>query len=288
MPNDQNSLEELEALDAQKQHQKDFDDLNAEMAGRPNGMYRFLSPEHQERIEEEKRGGSRLREPRLAELLRDPEYAQIYTEAVDTYERAAVAADRALRSIDRKLSIAETRVGDMRMSAGELPTGTKVFRSDQNGRIYAESGSALSAREAQAVRIPDYTPSWEVFSEARDERDNLRERRETIVRYRSDVLEPARERLADSDNPASKSELRDIKLMLKDEMSPDILNEYEEPEPVRDIDPRNTASAANQYMGDAGLNAPDMSAHFDTARNAPSTPVAAPIPNREFVPKPEF
>jgi hypothetical protein len=288
LPNDQYSLEELKALDAQKKHQKDFDDLNAEMAGRPNGMYRFLSPEHQERVEEEKRGGYRKREPRLAELLRDPKYAQIYSETVDTYERAAAAADRALRKLDRKLTAAETRLNDIRAEAAELPSGRKVFRSDQSGRIYGETGVALSPQEADTVRTPAYAPSWETFESARQERDELRARRDAVTEYQSEVLAPTHERLNDLDNPATKSELKDRKARMESAMPSDMLDEYDAPVPGREIDIRNTASAASYYVGDAGLNAPNMTAHFESARNAPATPAAAPMPNREFVPKSEF
>lgn len=249
-------------LDSLPRWLRDMIDLNNEMAGRETGrVKRFLTSENAGGPEAQEREKKR----RFTDLMRrllDPEYARLYTETANTITRAEDAAERALLRLDREAGAAGEELEAIRSRAAELADGRKVFLA-KDGRIYAEDGSDVTALRGSITGLRDGAPGWEEYKRAAEKLDEIERQRLDIERYRRDVLDPAKQRLGDVDNAPDEDELREI-MSGFDEQVPEGMRPEFDAARIPDAEPLSQ-SAAEEYLGSAPLNAPDVLAEFEAA-----------------------
>lgn len=212
--------------------------------------------------------------------LQDPAYAKLYHEAQDTVSAAEDAARRALEKLTQERAVASENLENIRGNAAELPDGRKVYRSAKDGKLYAEDGSDVTDHAASVHGLSDSSPSWEDYSRARDTVDDLDRRTRDVQTYQRDVLDPARRRLDDKDNPPAQDDLRDIIAGTKGSMTADVRAAYDDAQTSKPAANAATkTSAATAYVGSADLNAPLLQLDFASARDAaPAENPAAPSP----------
>lgn len=259
---------------------RDLIDLGNESAGRETGRARRFSIESPDALnakEREKEKEKSFNE--LMRLLQDPEYAKLYNDTLAVADRASDAVRIALEKNGLESAEAQQQLQEIEDSAATLPDGRKVFRSE-DGRLLAEDGTDVSDQSASVTGLSDRMPSWEEYARAKERADALAREREEIERYRRDVLDPARARLNDPDNPYDKDGLRKTRHDLEEQMPPSVQAAYEQNAPVNAASKPSEKSAADEYLGAYDLPTPDVALQFVTARDAQpaETPAAAPSP----------
>ena len=262
---------------------RDFIDLQNEVAGREAGrIKRFLPEDRFEGPNSEKKKNERAFNA-LMRLLQDPHYARLYSEAVDVVTRADRAVSAALDEIARETDAARRRLEQLRQSAAELPDGTKVFLSDRDGHLYTEDGSIVDDRRAAASGLSESSPSWEEFSTARTRIDDLDDERQRIETYRRERIEPAKERLRDTDHPASEEELEEFKSM-EGTLPPRGRKHLRAEEPgAAKSGAALKNSAADEIAGVYESPAPDVTGAFKTAHDdASSSATASPTTGPKY------
>lgn len=194
-------------------------------------------------------------------------------------DRASDAVDTALRDNANASSEAGQRLQELGDSAATLADGRKVFLG-KDGRLIAEDGTDVSDQRGSITGLSGKTPSWEDYQEAKARLEALRAEREAIERYRRDVLDPAKERLNDPDNPYSKEELEEAGQEAEEQMPEPVRSAYQANAPV--IGARKPEkSAADEYTGSYSVPAPDVGTKFRSAHDgaAASQPGVAPLPD---------
>jgi hypothetical protein len=263
---------------------RDAIDLSNEIAGRDVGRARrFLSAEEDIKLKDKEREKERAFNA-LMRALQDPAYAKLYNEAKDTVTRAEDAANRALDKLAQDSIAAEEKLQSIRDAAAELPDGRKAFRA-KDGRIYAEDGSDVTEHAQSVKGLTDNAPSWEDYTSARDKLEDIERRRREVEQYRRDVLDPARHRLEDKENPPSPEELRDIIARTKGAMTPDVRAGYEEASVANAVATPKKNSAAEAYVSSTELNAPELLIDFASAHNGPAAENLAAAPTPVTTPK---
>ncbi len=196
-----------EQQDEQKRRQ-DIDDLNNERAGNETGrIRRFLHERDPEFIETKKREDERKLSA-LMQLLQDPAYRAAYDAAWSAYEDAQDAVDQAL--IENAEAIERLTAYTDEMDARVHKLGNEVVFQDESGRFFRADGTPLTAEETARVERSADAPSFEARKQAGDALEAAQARRAHILEIQATVLDPARKRLEDEDNPMSESELRDL------------------------------------------------------------------------------
>ncbi|WP_299628381.1 hypothetical protein [uncultured Tateyamaria sp.] len=182
--------------------QRDFDDLQNEISGADTGrMRKFLSPNDDRSPDGKRRKAERERTRRtLEELMRDPEYAALYTEFGDRLRGAETEADTALAMIERQLESAHQMIADLEARAARDPDGRLVFQH-ADGRVVYADGSDVDPAIAEGIIWPVDAPSSEDYFAAQTQRQALEDKRADWGTYRNDVLGDMRNRY-DSEDPA--------------------------------------------------------------------------------------
>lgn len=272
--------------DSLPQDRRNAADYNNEIAGRDTGRAkRFLPLADEISLREKEREKERAFNA-LMRVLQDPAYAKLYYEAQDTVTGAEDAARRVLEKLTQERAIASENIENIRGKAAELPDGRKVYRSAKDGRLYAEDGSDVTDHGQSVRGLSDSAPSWEDYSRARDTVDDVDRRTRDVQTYQRDVLDPARQRLDDKDNPPSQDDLRDIIAGTKGSMTPDVRTAYEDAQTSKPaVNATTKNSAATAYVGSADLNAPLLQLDFASAHNAPSAELPAATPTPAATPK---
>ncbi|MEJ0038750.1 MAG: hypothetical protein WDO68_22185 [Gammaproteobacteria bacterium] len=268
-------------IDSMPKSLRDSIDLNNEYAGRETGrMKRFLTAQDTQGGEHEKEREER-RFNALMRLLQNPDYARAYFELETMVERADAAVTLALSRNSQDAADAQDHLAQIKDNAAQAPDGRKVFRA-ANGRVYYESGEAVSD-PALAERAMG-SPSWEEFQRAQAEIERLAKERREIEDYQRDVVDPARERLGDQDNPPSKEELERRKRELETKMPEPVKSALDEINAPAAAAVPSSNSAAADFLASPGLNAPDIEKHFTAAVNfrepygSQATPLPASVP----------
>lgn len=197
---------------SEQKRQRDLDDLNNEAAGRDVGrISRFHHDRDPKTIEEKKQERER-RMSALAQLMRDPAYAAAYQRARDAIDRAQVVLDAALLENAQITEDLQERLEEMEGRAARLPDGRAVFRT-ADGSIRTADGHRLRSEALPAsLIIPLDAPSYEDYALSRDALTSVRAHGQELSRVQTEVIDPARERLADEDNPLSLDELDALEL----------------------------------------------------------------------------
>ena len=201
--------------------EQDRDDLNNEMAGREVGrIKRFLPEGHagpaaQKRRDQEREHLSAL----LAMLRSSAAYAALYDQTMDALRNAEAATDAALAEARDILANANEALADLMDNANTLPDGTKVFR-DQDGNVYTEDGRLIEGEALESIHWRDNAPSYEDFLARRKAVSDAQATIDAILRYQTDILGHARDRLTDENDPPTKEELEDIRRDIEEQMPP--------------------------------------------------------------------
>lgn len=263
------------ALDSLPRWLRDLIEYNDELAGRDNGrMQRFLLSEDRE----SRKTGEKKQQRRFDELLRllqNPLYAKLYYQAVETIERVDVAANRVRRKLERESEAAADQLSRLRASAAELPDGRKVFRA-KDGRLVAEDGTDVTGRKEHITGLSPDTASWEEFEDTQKRLDETRRQLGEVDTYMREVIEPARERLRDPENPMTPDELREFQTKAMDAAPSFLRSELDNLRTEENKVATASPSAADGYVGPAGLNAPDLFAQFEAANPGSSSDAFAP------------
>lgn len=263
---------------------RDIIDLNNESAGRETGrIKRFNLPVSDKALIAEKEKDER-RFNALMRLLQDPHYAHLYHQAVTTVTTAEEAAEKARRKLEQEYEIADKRRRELLDNAAQLPDGTKVFQSINDGRIYSVDGEDVTHLQDSIAELHLNPPSWEDYQHAKKIAEEIEKQRNEVEIYQREVLDPIKDRLGDTNNPPTTDELETIIKNVNDKMSPAVQTQHKELSaagPSADISVRNTT--ADELFGSYKPNAPKIQADFKTAHDEPYRSSATPLPT--IIPK---
>ena len=191
-----------------RKRQQDMDDLNNERAGNETGrITRFLPDRDPKHIQAKKQEDERKLSA-LMQLMRDPVYAAAYEAAWDAFERAQKAVHDALTETAEAIENLETITRAMDARAHRL--GDEAVYQDESGQFFRVNGTALTEEEVGRVSRSADANSFEARRMAQDALEAAQARRAEILEIQTTVLDPARERLADEDNPMSEPGLLDL------------------------------------------------------------------------------
>jgi hypothetical protein len=194
----------------EQKRQRDLDDLNNEAAGREVGRISRFHHERDPKTIEDKKQERERRLSALAQLMRDPEYAAAYQRANDAIDRAQAALDTALLENAQITEELQDRLDEMEARAARLPDGRAVFRS-AGGSLRTTDGHRLRSEAIPATLIlPLDAASYEDYAATRDALTSARAHGQELSRVQTEVIDPARDRMADQDNPPSREELEEI------------------------------------------------------------------------------
>jgi len=257
---------------------RDMIDLNNESAGRETGrIKRFNLPVSDKAINAEKEKEER-RFNSLLRLLQDPHYARLYHHAIATVTAAEEAAEKARSKLEQEGVFAEKHRRELLDKAAQLPDGTKVFQS-LNGRIYSEYGEDVTHRKDSITEIHHSSPKWEEYQQAKKIEEEIKKRKHDVEHYQREIIDPAKNRLSDVDQPMSAEELEKLVKKMKTEMPVDVRvqhNTYELAtsrinDPVRN-------ETADELFGSYEPNAPKIQADFKIAHDEPYGSSATSLP----------
>lgn len=255
-------------LDSKPQAERDRIDLNHEISGESTGrMQRFFAGDWRDLYgENEKKKAERHFQNMLDLLLaEDPHYAALYYKVAENLQNAQRAADLALVDNLQHLAISDRKLRELRDKAAELPDGTKVFKSQIDGGIYTEDGKRLSESESANIRIPEHASSWEAYSAEKAENDNLKNGKADIETYQHDVLDHAKKRMDDKNDPPSMDELKELNEKIKSKM-PDIVKSHGHNVDLSVNGTYDYSTSFAHKIEKTQLNVPDLSKSFDLAR----------------------
>lgn len=244
---------------------RDQIDCNNESAGRDTGRNkRFFTSDYPDGPEAEKREKDRAFNA-LMRLLLDPEYARLYERAAESVDRASEAAARAAEKLARQSEIADARLDALRASAAELPDGRKVFKSS-DGRLVAEDGTDVSDQADMVTGLTKDSPRWEEYKRARERLDEIERQRREVEKFQREIVDPAKDRLSDTENPPGKEELQEI-IETMEEAAPEVVRaEYETGAPAAAQLP-SLGAAADEYGEPASLGEVNLSLEFKAAHD---------------------
>lgn len=217
--------------------QKDFDDLQRELAGLEVGRIpRFLSAEERERRKPggQTRSGDRQLS-RLQQLLAaNPAYAAAYEAAWNALEDAEARTARALAALARKTEGDGRRLQDILDQAARLPDGTRVFR-DEDGTIWTEHGGRVTAEDGETIVWTGSEPGFEDYAVAKEAVAKSETAKQEIETYQVEVLGYARDRLSDEENPPDIDELKELEAQITLE-APQHVQAFGASEPISNAD----------------------------------------------------
>ncbi len=206
-------------IETDKKREQDDRDFNIEIAGLDIGrIKRFLSPDAQQYIEEQKTGKSRNKLSLLdILLLTDPVYTQLYMQLADRIEEIETVIQRNLDTLYKKLEQSENRMLMVQTNAHQMADGTRVYLDD-GGSVYREDGVQLSEDEASSIVWQDHNSTWQSYKTAKSEIEKTKQQIQEIETYRDDVVEDTKNRMHDHKNPMDHDELREALKRLEHEM----------------------------------------------------------------------
>lgn len=188
--------------------QRDFDDLQHELAGVDVGrMRRFLNADDDRSPEGKRRKQERTRRT-LDDLMRDPEYARLYVTLGDRLRDAETRADAALEAIQTQLQVVLDEIALMEDAAARDLDGKQVFRF-ADGRVVYADGSEVNPDIAAGIIWSSNAPSAEDYFTAKSRSEALQDNLTEWGVYRNDVLGDVRDRYDSDDLPMSKDDLKD-------------------------------------------------------------------------------
>jgi hypothetical protein len=266
-------------LDINTPTKRDQDDLNRELLGaNASRQSRFFPGDAADLYGDSEKAKSERAYRSLLDMLlaEDPQYAALYNRVSEKIIHASRATDQALIEANHRLEESVEMLQKYRESAAELPDGTKVFRSSEDGHIYTEDGRRLTDDEAQGVSVPDDASSWEDYKALREAIDRAERDIQEIERYKREVLQPAQEQMSNPNHPPSKEELETLNEELDAQMPDTVRTQYEAEIAANFAVSETGMSVAHQSIEPTRLDVPDLSKSFDLASGDSSMPELAP------------
>ena len=187
-----------------KQAQIDAADIHAERAGLETGrIERFVHATDERTLEAERKKDSAWQsfQNLLQRYLDDPVYRAAWERANDLLTEVQDKLDAALEKVTAGIERLEILIEAQEEEAVKLPDGTAVFRA-ADGSVWTTDGRRLSEAETASLTFPEGLPSWEQYSDTRDALQSARARRDRLIGIQEDVINPARDKLNDPDDPA--------------------------------------------------------------------------------------
>lgn len=201
---------------------RDMIDLNNESAGRETGrIKRFNLPVSDKTLNAEKEKDER-RFNALMRLLQDPNYARLYHHAIETVTTVEEAAEKAKRKLEQESELIAKRHRELMNEAAQLPDGTRVFQSLSNGRIYSEHGEDITHRKDSIVGLHPTSPGWEEYQHVKKTKEEIEKRKHDVERYQHEIIDPAKDRLGNTDQPMTAEELEKLVKKMETEMPVDV------------------------------------------------------------------
>ena len=185
--------------------EQDRDDLNNEAAGRDTGRITRFHPDRDPELIRTRKQEDKRRISALMRLLEDPGYRAAYDAAWDAFGDAQDAVDQALLEAAEAIDRLTAYTDEMDARAHRL--GNEAVFQDESGRFFRADGSALSDEETARVERSADAPSFEARRQAGDALEAAQARRAHVLEIQATVLDPARARLEDQDDPMSRDEL---------------------------------------------------------------------------------
>ena len=132
----------------------------------------------------------------LQTMMQNPAYRAVY-------DRVSNKIDEAQSNVDRAILENAEDLDRMKDGAAHSKDGQTIYQTSDGGFVYAD-GTKVSGNDIpNPDSIPKNATTWEEYRRAK-------ERAIELARIQSDVLDPARTRIQDPDNPPSKTELEEI------------------------------------------------------------------------------
>lgn len=199
---------------AQLARQKlEFSDLQDEIAGRENGKARRFISRDQDPREQSRKDQKMATQAVLSALqgrLLDPEYRAAYQRAHDAIDRAQAALDDALLHNADEIERLAIQAREMDEAAAHLADGTAIFM-DAGGVLRTADGRPLRSEAVpSSLIIPVDAPSYEDRAAVREAATAAHARGADLATIQTDVIDAARDRLQDDDDPLELDELRDM------------------------------------------------------------------------------
>jgi hypothetical protein len=214
-------VEEIQANSLETRKQREFDDLQNEMAGREVGRQKRFVPDDERSPEAQEKKAREEALTRLQLLMSNPEYAKAYQETFDLLRNAEAATEIALQKAALASIQARENLNQVHDKAQRLTNGTRVFR-DAQGNVRDETGRLIEGTDAEQIVWRSDAPSYEQFLAGKDALEKAQRDEEEIRRYQIEVLGPSRDRIEDEDNPPSREEIDGIKRGIGEKM-PDLV-----------------------------------------------------------------
>lgn len=202
-------------VDKETKREIDRRDFNDEMAGRETGRQERFTSGRSDHAQTERKREKEATESQLRMLLRDAEYARLYERAWDALNSTQAALDEEMLRNEEATARLSGLVDTMESRAATLPSGEKVFRS-KDGNLYTADGRQLSDNEAVGIETPEDATDYDAYLQAKEALKKAQARGAKLAGIQTDVIDPARGRLIDEDNPPSPDELRGMTKKLRE------------------------------------------------------------------------
>lgn len=190
--------------------QRDFDDLQREVAGVEVGRITRFLPEGargQDAVEKRKAERAEML-TRLQQMMRDPEYAALYNDTTNRLREAQNALDGMREQAQRLLDEQNEAIARIDARAARDADGRAVFK-DRNGGVRYADGELVSEEAAAAIVWRGDEPGFE-------EREAHAQHYARIEGVLFDIdagqaeIGEMQERLEDEKNPVSTPEMKDF------------------------------------------------------------------------------
>lgn len=226
--------DELRRIEAAREAGEELDAFNAELSGIASGrMSRFLPADHESKpgAQERRAEKAQAQMNALESLLAtDPLYRAAHQQALGTLQDMESRTESALVAVRREMQTVADTLVEMRERGSVLPDGRKVYLDD-NGDAFTEEGEKIEGPELEGVIWRADAPRYDEIKAQREREAELQRRENAILRYQTDVLGHARERLTDKDNPASREEVEKLDTLMKDQADTALASEHEADQP---------------------------------------------------------
>ena len=188
--------------------QRDVDDLQFAIAGLDVGRQRRHlqeGPAETAMSEQKKSERAALTALQLM-LLTDPAYAELRERVQNSLADADARLAELHLEAEEMLAESAAKLDALEARAGELPDGTKVFRS-VDGDVFTANGRALDAEERADVAWKPDAPSYEEYQAARDKHAQITEFNDAINRAQDRVDGGKATLESDHNDPTSAEDL---------------------------------------------------------------------------------
>lgn len=202
--------------------QRDFDDLQNELACRDVGRQRRFLSQGKASSAERRRRDDRVFRNALDRLLAlDPEYRDLYLTLGRHLRDAEQHADARLLQFEASIDRIDAEIEGMQSRAAILPGVGRVYRYS-GGRVVSEQGDEIDPVIAAGVLWPANAPSAEDYFGAMHERDALQRQLAEWRAYRIGTLGATRDRYEDRDDPMQEDDMREALQDIEASMPSDV------------------------------------------------------------------